>query len=285
MQLLMSTHPRPELQPYVRAYAQRVVGVTDPVSVESVPAQLEQVLNFELGTPPGIRHREHQVSAVAWIGGAQTSFPGYMELRPGVESFAVFFQPVGWSLLFSTPISEITNRIADATATVGSSMRVLWNLLGEMPTFESRVRIVEEFLFDRLSFVSKHNEMAATANYIFRRHGAVRIPALASAHSLGLRQFERRFERETGVPPKTFARIARFQCALDAKIASPHRTWLDIAHSFGYYDQMHMIHDFEKLGRTTPSQLIAQWEMFVLPLSPPTNSPKCRIFTRRAPVA
>lgn len=26
MQLLMSTHPRPELRPYVRAYAQRVVG-------------------------------------------------------------------------------------------------------------------------------------------------------------------------------------------------------------------------------------------------------------------
>jgi AraC-like DNA-binding protein len=258
MQLLMSTHPRPELRPYVRAYAQRVVGMTDPVSIESVPAQLEQVLNFELGTIPGIFHREGWLADVAWIGGAQTSFPGYMELRPGVESFAIFFQPAGWSLLFKVPICAITNRIADATAVAGSSMRALWNRLGEATAFGSRVRIVEEFLFDRLSFVSTQDEIAATANYIFHRHGAVRIPELASAHSLGLRQFERRFERETGVPPKAFERVARFQAALDAKLASPQRTWLDIAHSFGYYDQMHMIHDFEKLGRSTPSQLIAQ---------------------------
>jgi AraC-like DNA-binding protein len=258
MQLLMSTHPRPELRPYVRAYAQRVVGASDPVSVESVPAQLEQVLNFELGLMPGIFHRDGRLTDVAWIGGAQTFFPGYMKLHPGVESFAIFFQPAGWSLLFQKPISEITNRLADVNAIVGSSMRALWNRLGEATAFGSRVRIVEEFLLDRLCFVSAESKMAATANYIFRQHGAVRISELASAHSLGLRQFERKFEQETGASPKAFARVARFQSALDAKLASPQRTWLHIAHSFGYHDQMHMIHDFEKLGLTTPSQLIAQ---------------------------
>jgi hypothetical protein len=33
-------------------------------------------------------------------------------------------------------------------------------------------------------------------------------------------------------------------------------SWLDIAYSFGYHDQMHMIHNFELLGRTTLTQLI-----------------------------
>jgi hypothetical protein len=75
---------------------------------------------------------------------------------------------------------------------------------------------------------------------------------------VGLRQFERSFVREVGASPKSFARIARFQSAFDAKLVSPQRTWLDIAHSFGYHDQMHMIHDFEALGRTTPTHLIAQ---------------------------
>jgi methylphosphotriester-DNA--protein-cysteine methyltransferase len=60
------------------------------------------------------------------------------------------------------------------------------------------------------------------------------------------------------MPPKVFARIARFQSAMDAKLASPARTWLDIAHSFGYYDQMHMVHDFQRLGRNTPTQLLLQ---------------------------
>jgi hypothetical protein len=129
MQLLMSTHPRPELRPYVRAYAQRVVGTCDPVSVESVPAQLEQILNFELGVMPGIFHRDGKLTDVALIGGAQTSFSGHLDLRPGVESFAVFFQPAGWTLLSDVPVCELTNRFVDAHAIIGPEVRVLWNRL------------------------------------------------------------------------------------------------------------------------------------------------------------
>jgi hypothetical protein len=36
-----------------------------------------------------------------------------------------------------------------------------------------------------------------------------------------------------GLSPKLFARITRFQKALDAKRISPARTWLDVSHEFG----------------------------------------------------
>jgi len=259
MRLLMSSQARPELRPYVRAYAQRVVEKDDPIVVQSVPSMLEQILNLEFGAMPGILHQGvHRLTDVALIGGVQSSFSGYLELHPGVESFAVFFQPAGWSLLFKAPVSELTNRMFDVTAITGPRMRALWNRMGETSSFDERVEIIEEYLLERVTRASTHNKMTSAANYIFRRHGAVKIPALASRYSLGVRQFERAFERETGISPKVFARIARFQAALDAKLISPHRTWLDIAHNVGYYDQMHMIHDFEKLGRAAPSELIAQ---------------------------
>jgi AraC-like DNA-binding protein len=259
MRILMSSQARPELRPYVRAYAQRVVEPSDQIVVQSVPAELEQILNLEFGVMPGVRHQgQRDVSHVAWLGGAQTSFSGYLELRPGVETFAVFFQPAGWSLLFKVPVAEVTDRIVDATAVPGSGLLSLWNYLGEAPTFESRVQIVEEFLLGRAARASAHNKMTSAASCIFRRHGALKISSLANEYSLGLRQFERAFERETGISPKVFARVARFQAALDARLVSQQRTWLDIAHSFGYYDQMHMIHDFEKLGRAAPTELIAQ---------------------------
>jgi AraC-like DNA-binding protein len=255
----MSSQARPELRPYVRAYAQRVMEKDDPVIVQSVPAELEQILNLEFGVIPGIRHQGlRDISHVAWFGGAQSSFSGYLELCPGVETFAVFFQPAGWSLLFNVPIAEVTNRIVDGAAIPGSGLRTLWNRMGEVPTFEARVWIVENFLRDRVARAAPHSKMTHAANYIFRRHGALKISSLANKYSLGVRQFERAFERETGIPPKAFARIARFQAALDAKLVAPQRTWLDIAHSFGYYDQMHMIHDFEKLGRAAPTELIAR---------------------------
>ena len=75
---------------------------------------------------------------------------------------------------------------------------------------------------------------------------------------LSLRQYERRFAQEMGLPPKLFARITRFQMALDAKRLTPNRTSLSVAHEFGYFDQMHMARDFQTLGSETPGQILRQ---------------------------
>ena len=125
MPILGSAQLRSELRPYVRAYAYRKFEMTDLVTVAPVPAQLEQVLNFELGILPGVRHRNKNVSTEVWIGGAQTSFPGYMELRPGVESFAIFFQPAGWSQLFSIPMSCSNSTVPSAFQ--GSPIESPWD--------------------------------------------------------------------------------------------------------------------------------------------------------------
>jgi len=155
-------------------------------------------------------------------------------------------------------MSEIANRIYDASSVVGPCLTALWNRLGETSSFQQRVVIVEEFLLGCTICKAPHDRIAIAASYLFRQHGSVRISTLDRRDSLSLRQFERLFHRETGVSPKAFARVARFQAAIDAKLARPRRTWLDIAHSFGYYDQMHMVHDFENLGRNSPARLIAQ---------------------------
>jgi transcriptional regulator GlxA family with amidase domain len=86
----------------------------------------------------------------------------------------------------------------------------------------------------------------------------MRVSELARQTGLGTRQFERKFLQSIGVTPKRFARVARFQSALDAKLMSPGRSWLDIAHALRYHDQMHMVHDFQSLGGNTPVQLFSE---------------------------
>ena len=258
MQIVESAQPRRELRPFVRAYAQRVCAPDSPSLLEFVPAQLEQVMNFEFGIMPGIYHQDRILTDVVLAGGAHSSFSGLLELRPGVESFAIFFQPAGFSVLFGLPLSAVSNQFDDATA-IDPGFRFLWNRLGEVKAFAARVGIVEQYLLRRVAAGTASGDgIAAIANYLFRRRGAIKISKLAQLHGLGLRQFERRFEQGVGISPKVFARVARFQAALDAKLAFPARSWLDIAHSFGYYDQMHMVHDFESLGRNTPTNVITQ---------------------------
>ena len=87
------------------------------------------------------------------------------------------------------------------------------------------------------------------------------------AHSAGLsaRQFERRFRHEIGVAPKLYSRIVRFEAALRSKSATPARRWADIAHALGYHDQMHMVHDFNRLAGDSPTTIGSQLDMFVKP--------------------
>jgi methylphosphotriester-DNA--protein-cysteine methyltransferase len=68
-----------------------------------------------------------------------------------------------------------------------------------------------------------------------------------------MRQLERSFLREMGIPPIRFARVARFQAALDARVGRPDRSWLDIAIDSGYHDQMHLIHEFQSLCGMSPT--------------------------------
>jgi hypothetical protein len=134
MHTLRVRQPRAELRPYVR----RNISPTHPVLMEPTTAQLEQILAFDFGTPVECWWPNGQVQVIdaTSAAGAQTRFASHMHLRGGIESFGVFFQPTGLSLLFGIPICEVTNRQGDASAIIGRSVRALWNRMGESSSFD-----------------------------------------------------------------------------------------------------------------------------------------------------
>jgi AraC-like DNA-binding protein len=252
--------PSAHLRQYVRTFVQREITASSATIISPTTAQLEQILAFDFGVRVKACFGDGTIVPVdrASLGGAHTRFACDLELCGGVESFGIFFRPTGILELFGIPMYELFNHLSDATAIIGPEVQSLWNQLAEQPTFEARVRIAEEFLMPRVVRAQARSGITAAVDYIFQQHGAVNINRLADQGFSGLRQFERQFRLHVGASPKTFARVARFQAALDAKVSAPQRTWLDIAHHFGYYDQMHMIHDFEKLGHNSPTRLVAQ---------------------------
>jgi len=185
----MSSRARPELRPYVRAYAQRVFEKDDPVVVQSVPLNSSKFsmlslalcpgLITEIGmtcfTPPGSEERNPH-SVVTW------------NCAPGLRHS--LFLPARWMVaaLHNVPVVEVTNRIMVATAIPGAGFRSLWNRVGE-GIYSKRVQIVEEFLLRRVARATEHNKMTCAANYIFRHCGALKISSLANHYSLGVRQF------------------------------------------------------------------------------------------------
>lgn len=91
---------------------------------------------------------------------------------------------------------------------------------------------------------------------MIRGFGDVKIAGLAHQAGLSLRQFERRFIRQIGMSPKMFARVVRFEAAMDCMTRSGADSWTDLAHRFGYFDQMHMVHEFAALAGDTPTRTL-----------------------------
>jgi AraC-like DNA-binding protein len=259
---LRTALPTPALREFVRVFAQREVLPFEsgaPLVFEPIPARLEQMLEFQFGVPYTVHHwagyeltTPRQAIIGAQVGGSQ------IELRPGVISFGIFFRPSGLSRLFGIPFHEITHRAYDA-ALVSNPIVSIRDRAAECVTFEERVRVIEDFLVVMAARVPGKETMLAVAEHVFSLRGVVSsVSELAGKTGLGVRQFERQFLRTVGMAPKLYARVARFQSALDMKIASPERAWAEIAQSLRYHDQMHMIHDFQLLGGDTPRQLLSQ---------------------------
>lgn len=127
------------------------------------------------------------------------------------------------------------------------------------------MRVADEYLCGRRPAFDSVTAVTRSAAQVRLSAGCVRVSELADAAGLGIRQFERRFGDEIGITPKLYARIVRFEAALRRKAAAPRLLWTHIAHDLGYHDQMHMVHDFNRLSGDTPSAICGQLDMFVRP--------------------
>jgi AraC-like DNA-binding protein len=266
--VLLATRPAPPLRHLVRHYYQVQDSLARSVSLQPVPARSPQIIEFMFGT----RYRVHRmdrettenVRAVALVG-ARTCRSAELILSGTVDAFTIVFQPGALSTLFKLPAVELTNADFDGEDVLGRRISELYARLGEVSAFEDRVCIADCWL-DAIRPASESvSAIVRTAMAVVRNSGSVGVRELAHQSGLGIRQFERRFNHEIGISPKLYARIVRFEAALQRRAASPTTRWTDIAHALGYHDQMHMVHDFTRLSGESPEAIARQLDMFVQP--------------------
>jgi AraC-like DNA-binding protein len=237
-----------------------------------VTARSAHVLDFQFGGPVGIRSSDSATIETApdcAVIGVQTSQEHQLLIRGKIESFTVFLRPAALHLLFELPVAEFTNRHYEASGVMGKRVLELRERLGNTAGFHERVNMADEF-FQGFQ-VAVFGTMEQAANKILCHHGVCRIDELAHQAGWGIRQFERLFQQRIGVSPKLYARIVRFESALEAKAFSPGTSWTAVAHRFGYHDQMHMIHDFQQLSGETPTGILAQAQNIFQPKTAGTH--------------
>lgn len=259
---MLSTAPTAqELRPFVQNYVQIRVSVNGARIFWPIPARSFTCIEFTFGEPYEIfplnssrSERTHPSTLI----GAKTYQRIRLQLQGHVETFTILFRPTGLQRLFSLQGLEIVNDHPEADAVFGPEMNALRNRLGNAGSFQERVAIADQYLKAKARACASPSGIDRAAQEITSKRGCARVQDLADKTGMSLRQFERKFAQELGITPKLYARIVRFEAAVDSRIRSPGSTWTDIAHTLGYHDQMHMVHDFHLLSGEAPSSLLTQ---------------------------
>jgi len=248
------------LRPYVWAYGMTTGQVGSVPLVIPLPARPKQLLTFAFGDAYRVRplrsDRSHASPRVTVVG-PQTHGRADLLVCGRIDTFTIHFQPSGFHRLFGVPMTELTNVAYDAQAVIGPELPRLEQELGDTPGFAERIEIIEERLIGMVGRHGTLDPVAIAANSLFARDGIYRVSAMATDSGLSERQFERRFLAQVGVPPKLYARIIRFNAALDHKLRWPSRAWSRIANDNDFYDQMHLVHDCRAFTGESPSRFLA----------------------------
>lgn len=187
--------------------------------------------------------------------GPQTT-PVYFTMGRRHLVIKVGFQPGGLYRLLGIPMHQLLQAKAfNASDLLGKEVESINDQLRSAHSYKEMCHCVETFLRRKLNKIKQQLPIDHVLPLLLKEGGLLAIDGLAGMACLSNRQFERVFKARIGLSPKYFSRLVRFAKAWVQKEADPTTTWIDIAHSCGYYDQMHLIRDFIEFTQTNPSEI------------------------------
>ncbi len=257
MHTIQMSMPDSRLRSFVRCFAQREISAQTSSLAQTALAQLEHTLSFYLQGRPTMHYWSETTAVLPPIHfvGAHTRSPGRAYFTGSVSAFGIFLKPFASWQLFRIPPAQFADQDFQAQEVFGPWITQLWLKLAECETFCERMLVATETLLPFAEHASPLTRTMAAAQKLFQTDFGTPIQQLARESCMSVRTYERKFLGEVGISPKLYARLRRFQMALDRKRASATR-WLDVAHDLGYFDQMHMVKEFRVFGDEAPSTLV-----------------------------
>ena len=250
--------PDPRLRPYVIhycGYAEETASFTRRIEA----AGLRTPLIFNFGPPVSVRTSATGGEWVrhpdGFVGGLSDSY-ALVESTGSQSGLEVYLTPVGTGLVTGMPMRHLRGRVVALEDLFGPLAGLVREQLLEAHGWEQRFAIVDEFLLARLTGAEPPPPSLAWA--LARLHGtrgAIEIGALTAELGCSRRYLIAQFNDHVGLPPKLLARILRFEHALE--LADGGRfSWGEIAQRSGYYDQAHMIGDFQQFAGHSPTAYV-----------------------------
>ncbi|MCB0280159.1 MAG: AraC family transcriptional regulator [Calditrichaeota bacterium] len=171
--------------------------------------------------------------------------------------FGIKLKPAAVSYFFGLDLDQLTDQVVDLAKISGDQWSELNEHVQSIPDHNSLIDFCNQFLnrFIEAKRISVDNKLEKAIGRIFQSHGSATVAELCEASGLSERSLERQFKKRIGLGPKYYARIIRFNRVFELT-ADKQRSWSDITHEIGYYDQAHFIKDFKTFSGEEPSRYL-----------------------------
>ncbi|MGN6105327.1 MAG: helix-turn-helix domain-containing protein [Kofleriaceae bacterium] len=182
--------------------------------------------------------------------------PTTIRLSGTLEHIGVQLRPGGIAAVLGVPAGELTGRELALDELWGADARALLDRLARTP-LRARAAVIGAAIAERLRRAPAVADprTAAAVQLVREARGTLAIRGLAEAVGIGERRLEQLFHRDVGLSPKALSRIARFHGAVDFAHDTRARSWAEVAHACGFYDQAHLVHEFRTLAGAPPGAL------------------------------
>ena len=196
-----------------------------------------------------------------WISGAHAKFL-IIDALPQSSMIGVHFKPGGAAAFLGVPAEELAGQVVELDAVWGSAVWDWRDQLLAARTPDSKFSILERLLSHRLAQRKLRQRHADAVAWALDRYMAEpdlqTIASVSSRVGFSHKHFIDLFRQQTGLSPKVFCRIRRFQKALLEVQTRAEINWADVACSCGYFDQSHFVHDFNKFSGLNPSAYLGR---------------------------
>ena len=259
--------PHPVLQPYVRCFAVRSFDTGEMKFPKAMIADHEIIMIFFLRSKlfdfepfnksicPHIVTQDSQCCFSSIL----TSTKGFIIFKGPVTILNIHFKPVGFFHIFNIRPKELIDKMDDNQTILSNEIVLIHEQMQYAKTIGDSINIIQLYLIKKLTSQKpryKHLGIVGASELLLQHHGLYPITKLASACNITLQTFEVQFEEQVGINPKYFSRLLRFGLAVNTKLYNPTNSWTDVAHSCGYFDQMHLIKEFKEFTELSPKNFM-----------------------------
>jgi AraC-like DNA-binding protein len=158
-------------------------------------------------------------------------------------------------------LSELNDHVFDAHDLMGNAIHHLHVRLLETTSLLTQISLIESFFLNNLLFNGRNTEKINLIGRITQELQqdflSEDIKTLAAKHKMTPRYLQKLFLQYTGVTPKFYHKMNRFQRSLN-RIARRDNSLTTIAYDCGYFDQSHFVREFKMFTGITPSAYVPE---------------------------